>query len=110
MIDLAEYYDGGEFFNRQEENLLVFNDGDQLFKRKADSLWPMLASVLNCDPSYRTKLGLGLFLISLHNLDVGSDAVQSVMDNVFAEELRAIKNGDIFLCYIITICFFNLCL
>ncbi len=74
----------------------VFNDGDQLFKRKADSLWPMIGSIWNCDPSYRTKLGLGLFLIALHNLSVGSGAVQSLMDNVFAEELKALKNGVVF--------------
>ncbi len=71
----------------------VFNDGDQLFQRKSDSMWPMIGSIWNCDPSYRTKLGLGLFLIALHNLKVGSGAVQSMMDNIFAEELRALKNG-----------------
>jgi hypothetical protein len=45
-----------------------FYDGVTNFKRKSDSMYPLLVSVSNCNPSDRAKLGCGLFLAALHNV------------------------------------------
>lgn len=76
--------------------LSVFYDGDTLFKRKSDSMWNMFVSVLNCDPSFRTKLGLGLFLAMMHNMPVGSGAEQDVIDHLYTGELKQLENGIVF--------------
>lgn len=76
--------------------LSVFYDGDTLFKRASDSMWNMFVSVVNCDPSFRTKLGLGLFLAIMHNLPVGSGAEQDVIDHLYSEELKQLENGIVF--------------
>jgi len=62
--------------------LSFFYDGDQLFERSNDSMWPLVCMVLNCDPSYRTKDGLGLFNIGMHNMKVGSGAEQMMMNDL----------------------------
>eukprot|EP01034_Spumella_vulgaris_P039750 gene39750-49124_t len=54
------------------------------------------ASVLNCDPSYRSKMGLGLFSVAIHNLDIGSPAEQSLIDDLLTEELKQLENGILF--------------
>jgi hypothetical protein len=46
----------------------LFYDGNELFDRSAASLWPLMISILNLDPSFRSKLGLGLFLSVLHDI------------------------------------------
>jgi hypothetical protein len=76
--------------------LSLFYDGDKLYKRSNDGMWPLLASVLNCDPSYRSKMGLGLFSLCLHNLPVGSPAEQSIIDDLVTEELKQLENGIVF--------------
>lgn len=78
--------------------LSCFYDGDKLYKRANDSVWPLLAEVLNCNPSYRTKLGLGLFLVAMHNMAIGSGAEQSMIDNLFTEEFKQGENGIEFEC------------
>ncbi len=71
-------------------------DGDLLFKRSQASLWPMLCSIMNLDPSYRTKLGLGLFSILIHSLKIGSGAEKQLKDIFLAEEVEQMKNGIVF--------------
>lgn len=76
--------------------LSLFYDGEQLYKRANDHMWPLLASVLNCDPSYRTKLGLGIFSVCLHNLPINSGAERSMLDDLLTEELKQLENGILF--------------
>lgn len=76
--------------------LSLFYDGDKLYDRSNDSLWPLMMSVLNCDPSYRIKLGLGIFEIALHNITVGSGAEQSMIDDLLSQELKQLENGILF--------------
>ena len=45
--------------------LSQFLDGVQIWKKKVAHLAPYLINVLNLPPTYRGKLGLGMFLISL---------------------------------------------
>ncbi len=74
----------------------LFYDGNQLYDRNCASLWPLFASVWNCNPSYRTKLGLGLFMNAIHDFDMGSMAEQQFIDAVLSEELEMLENGMIF--------------
>jgi len=76
--------------------LTLFYDGMILFERDSDSIWPMLCSVLNCDPSKRSKLGVGLFLNMLHNISVGSGAEQYLVDQILTNELKQLEEGIIF--------------
>jgi hypothetical protein len=76
--------------------LTLFYDGKPNFTRHVDSMWPLLCSVINCNPSDRTKLGVGMFLTALHNLSPGSKAEQYLMDTILISELKALQDGMIF--------------
>jgi hypothetical protein len=62
----------GQFLHQCSILLTLSYDGVVNFKRKLDSMWPLLASVANCDPSHRAKIRTGLFLTMLHNVGIGS--------------------------------------
>ena len=96
FLEYLRTYEGDAELMEFSLCLSIFYDGDKLYKRSNDSLWPLLVSVLNCDPSYRTKLGLGIFSVSLHNLPVGSPAEQSIIDDLLTEELKQLENGILF--------------
>jgi hypothetical protein len=71
--------------------LTFFYDGGMNFKRSVDSMWPLLTSVVNCNPSDRTKLGLGCHLSSLHNLS--GSGVEKFLLSLYTKELKALENG-----------------
>jgi hypothetical protein len=73
-----------------------FYDGGTLFKRKAKSIWPLVMSILNCNPSVRVQPGIGMFLVTLHDLALGSKAEQSLFKNLFIPELNFLYDGTIF--------------
>jgi hypothetical protein len=73
-----------------------FYDGDKLYTRTDDSMWPFLVSIMNCDPCFRTTLGLALFLVMNHNLPMGSGAEQTAMDDMLCAELEQLFDGIIF--------------
>lgn len=74
----------------------AFYDGDKLYERSDDSLWPMLISIMNCDPCFRTTLGLALFMVLIHNLPMGSKAEQCIIDDMFTAELEQLFDGILF--------------
>jgi hypothetical protein len=76
--------------------LTMFYDGITLFDRKADSLMPMLLSVANCNPSNRSKLGVGMSLLALHNVQAGSGAETYFLKEILAVELLQLEKGIIF--------------
>jgi hypothetical protein len=76
--------------------LTAFYDGVVNFKRKADSMWPLMVSVVNCNPSHRSKIGVGLFLTVLHNISVGSGAEKYLIQEMFTQELVKLENGVLF--------------
>ncbi len=60
--------------------LSFFYDGGVNYARNADSMWPLVTSVVNCNPSNRTKLGIGSSLSILHNmagLSIANEGVES---------------------------------
>jgi len=70
-------------------------DGKTNFQRSNDSMWPVVISVLNCNPSDRTTIGQGLFLALLHNITINSNAETSVMQ-LMGEEMKALEEGFMF--------------
>jgi hypothetical protein len=76
--------------------LTLFYDGITLFDRNADSLWPLLCSVVSCNPSHRSKLGVGLFLAALHNIRPGSGAEKYFLSEILTEELLQLERGILF--------------
>jgi hypothetical protein len=71
--------------------LTFFYDGGMNFKRSTDSMWPLLTSVVNCNPSDRTKLGVGCSLSSLHNMS--GSGVEKFLLSLYTKELKALENG-----------------
>lgn len=76
--------------------LTMFYDGKTNFKRNSDSMWPLLVQIINCNPSLRSRLGVGMFLAFLHNATVGSGAEKHLMEEMFCMELKALEEGFIF--------------
>ena len=96
FLDFKRTYVGGVELMECSLLLSLFYDGDKLYDRSNDSLWPVMMSVLNCDPSYRNKIGLGLFMVAMHNISVGSGAEQSMIDDLLCQELKQLENGILF--------------
>jgi hypothetical protein len=84
--------------NLVEVSLLFgeFYDGGPLFGRKAKSIWPLVLTILNCNPSDRMKYGIGMFVAGLHDLTVGCGAEQSLFDDYFIPELQKLRDGIFF--------------
>jgi hypothetical protein len=76
--------------------LTLFYDGILLYDRNTDSLWPLLCSIVNCNPSHRSKLGVGLSLTALHNIKPGSGAEKYFVKNILTEELKQLERGILF--------------
>ncbi len=57
------------------------------------SVWPLVMTILNTSPQIRIKPGLGMYLVALHDLSVGSKAEQSLFDDLFVPELNELYNG-----------------
>jgi hypothetical protein len=76
--------------------LTMFYDGITMFDRNAESIWPLLVSIASCNPSHRSKLGVGLFLSALHNIKPGSGAEEYFIKNILTEELKVLERGILF--------------
>lgn len=78
-----------------EYSLLLsqFYDGGGLFDRNHSSIWPLVISILNCNPSARIAHGVGLFLVALHDLKLGTPAEQSIYTELFIPELQQLGTG-----------------
>jgi hypothetical protein len=73
-----------------------FYDGGRLFGRKAKSIWPLVLTILNCNPSDRMKYGIGMFVAAIHDLTVGCAAEQSLFDDYLIPELQKLREGIFF--------------
>lgn len=73
-----------------------FYDGGTLFARRSKSVWPLVLTILNCNPDARIKIGIGMFLVALHDLAVGCRAEQSIFSELLMPELNFLGRGHIF--------------
>ncbi len=76
--------------------LSVFYDGGTLYKRQSKSIWPLIITILNCNPNVRLTIGMGMFLLALHDLAVGCGAEQAIFKDLFVEELNVLGDGLIY--------------
>jgi hypothetical protein len=73
--------------------LSQFYDGGTLFNRSAKSIWPLAISILNCNPTDRMDYGIGLFMIILHDLKIGSEVETAIFTQLLIPELQLLRRG-----------------
>jgi hypothetical protein len=71
-------------------------DGGTLFKRGSKAIWPLVLTLLNCNPSVRFVAGIGMFLAAIHDLVPGCAAEQSLFLDLFVPELNLLSKGIYF--------------
>jgi|APCry1669189000_1035189.scaffolds.fasta_scaffold03200_3 hypothetical protein len=72
--------------------LSEFYDGGQLFKSFASNFWVLLTQILNLPPTYRGKLGIGMFVQAIYAGKHKNAEAFLFIDN-FCEELRELYYG-----------------
>jgi hypothetical protein len=70
-----------------------FYDGCQVYKKKFVVFWPINVIILNLPPSYRVKLGIGMFLISIFTSKAKSNVEDFLLRSLMVEELKSLKEG-----------------
>jgi hypothetical protein len=68
-------------------------DGCDIYKNKNVNFWPLNAVILNLPPSYRIKLGIGMFLISIFTGIMKSNAEDFFLRNLLVAELKSLCDG-----------------
>jgi hypothetical protein len=68
--------------------LSQFLDGVQIWKKKVAHFAHYLINVLNLPPTYRGKLGLGMFLISFITCKANSGAEKFILEHCLFQELK----------------------
>ncbi len=96
VLDKFKAANQGQFLHQCSLLLTLSYDGVVNFKRKLDSMWPLLTSCVNCNPSHRAKMGTGMFLTMLHNAGIGSGIEKHMMDEMLVQELKKLERGVIF--------------
>jgi hypothetical protein len=78
-------------------NLLFgqFFDGIALFKKKYNVFWPLVLIILNLPPSYRVRLGIGMFLLSVFTSKQHSNAEDFLLRTLVVGELKKLNEGII---------------
>jgi hypothetical protein len=79
-------------------NIIIgqFYDGCQIYKKKHTSFWPLVISILNLPPSYRTKMGIGMFLMGIFTSKTGSSAENFFFSDLYVNELKMLNDGILF--------------
>lgn len=81
--------------NNSEEVSLVlseFYDGGQLFKSKTTNFWILMTQILNLPPTFRGKLGIGMFLSAIYS-GKHLEAEKFLFTDMYCEELRLLNDG-----------------
>jgi len=76
-------------------NILLgqFYDGCKIYNNKYQVFWPLNAIILNLPPSYRIKLGIGMFLISVFTARMKSNAEDFFLRTLYVGELLELEKG-----------------
>jgi hypothetical protein len=70
----------------------IFYDGGQIFRYLVSQFWPLFFIILNLPPNFRTKLGIGIFLLSLYCAPYNSNS-ESFLFELLIEELLLFAEG-----------------
>ena len=78
----------------EEVNLVLseFYDGGQLFKSKTYNFWILMTQILNLPPTFRGKLGIGMFLSAIYS-GRHLEAEKFLFTDMYCEELRLLNDG-----------------
>jgi hypothetical protein len=68
-------------------------DGCQVYVKKCSTFWPLTVSILNLPPSYRTKLGIGTFLMGVLTTKIPSAAENFFFEQLYVNELNVLSEG-----------------
>ena len=72
--------------------LSEFYDGGQLFKNHVSNFWGLMTQILNLPPSYRGKLGVGMFVQAIY-AGRHANAEKFLFTDNFVEELIGLYHG-----------------
>lgn len=72
--------------------LSEFYDGGQLFKNHVSNFWGLMIQILNLPPSYRGKLGIGMFVQAIY-AGRHANAEKFLFTDNFVEELIELYHG-----------------
>jgi hypothetical protein len=72
--------------------LSEFYDGGQLFKSKTYNFWILMTQILNLPPTFRGKLGIGMFLSAIYS-GRHLEAEKFLFTDMYCEELRLLYEG-----------------
>ena len=81
--------------NNSEEVSLIFSefyDGGQLFKSKSTNYWFLMTHILNLPPTFRGKLGIGMFLSAIYS-GRHMEAEKFLFTDMYCEELILLNDG-----------------
>jgi len=83
-----------ERLNSEEVSLVLseFYDGGQLFKSTTCNFWILMTQVLNLPPTFRGKLGIGMFLSAIYS-GKHLEAEKFLFTDMYCEELRLLYAG-----------------
>jgi hypothetical protein len=78
-----------------EVNLVLsdFYDGAQIHKHKYSNFSALLTTIQNLPPSYRPKLGVGMFVTALFTANAGSGAEDFLFVDLYIRELFLLSKG-----------------
>jgi hypothetical protein len=100
IVHMKQMEDNFKRRYNNEDNVKMINiilaqgyDGIQIFKKKYASFWPLLLQILNLPPSYRTKLGVGMFLMGIFTSKLGSNAEEFFFSDLYVNELKLLHEG-----------------
>jgi len=77
-------------------NIIIsqFYDGAHIFKHQSSNFWPIMISILNLPPTFRTVVGAGIFLVALFIGNMGSPAEEFLIEKCFVAELNSLYFGQ----------------
>ena len=83
-----------ERLNSEEVSLVLseFYDGGQLFKSTTCNFWILMTQILNLPPTFRGKLGIGMFLSAIYS-GKHLEAEKFLFTDMYCEELRLLYAG-----------------
>lgn len=74
--------------------LSLFHDGVQVYNQVFKNCWPLLTTILNLPPSFRTRLGAGEFMSSIFGgEEMGSYAERFTHQECYISELNELYKG-----------------
>jgi hypothetical protein len=73
--------------------LKIYEDGAQTFKKRAVKFVPFMTSILNLPPSFRSVVGVGMFLLGISSFGEEHEARNFLIRDCFIKEMMELYHG-----------------